>query len=164
MNVWEPKYEGIDHINIYSKSKLPLGRALSNFFHSNFRHPKYGIFSSVEAFYYWLLSGKKYDDIKEQHGYIAKRYGQNLPIVRKIDASFKKEIQEAIAYKIIQNEYIQDLLIASSLPFAHYYYYGDAMHKPKIIDQYKEHAYMVHAIEEIRINLKENGKIIKNNN
>ena len=162
--VWEPKYEGIEHINIYSKSKVPLGRALSNFFHSNFRHPQHGTFASVEGFYYWLLTGEKYDVIRELHGYKAKRYGENLPVVRKIDKKFKLEIQEAIAYKIIQNNYIQRLLIDSDLPLAHYYYYGDAMHKPKIVDRYKEHDYMVHAIEEIRINLKRNGQIIKHSN
>ena len=159
-----PKYETIDHINIYSKSRSPLGRALSNFFHSNFKHPQHGNFASVEGFYYWLLTGEKYDDIRELHGYIAKRYGETLPVVRKLDKKFKLEIQEAIAYKIIQNLYIQKLLINSTLPLAHYYYYGDAMHKPKIVDRYKEHSYMVHAIEEIRVNLKKNGTIIKSDN
>ena len=163
MPVWSPKYEGIDHINIYSKSKLPVGRALSNFFKSKFKHPIHGSFMSVEGFYYWLLSGKKYDDIRELHGFLAKRYGKSLPIENKIDAKFKEEIRHAIAYKILQNVYIQNLLIESSLPFAHYYFYGDAMDKPKIIDKFKEHEYMVFAIEEIRVNLKQHGKIIKTN-
>jgi hypothetical protein len=162
-SVWDPRYEGIDHINVYSKSKLPLGRALSNFFKSNFSHPQHGSFASVEGFYYWLLSGEKYDDIRELHGFIAKRYGQNLPAVRKVDKKFKLEIQKAIAYKIVQNLYIQRLLIKSELPLAHYYFYGDAMYKPKMVDRYKEHSYMIHAIEEIRENLKKNGQITKSN-
>lgn len=162
MAIWQPKYEGLDHINIYSKSKLPVGRALSNFFHSVFKHPEYGVFHSVEGFYFWLLSGKKFDDIRTMYGAPAKKYGSKLPVKIKIDKKFKIEIQKAIFYKISQNEYIQDLLISSTLPLAHYYYFGDAMFEPKIVDKYKEHSYMVHAIEEIRINLKKNGKIIKN--
>ena len=158
-NIWQPKYEGMDHINIYSKSKLPIGRALSNFFLSKFTMPDYGTFNSVEAFYYWLLSGKKFDDIRELHGYKAKQYGLNLPKKVKIDKKFKIEIQKAITYKILQHSYIQDLLIESTLPFAHYYYYGDAMFTPKIYDMSKEHSYMIEAIEQIRVDLKKNGKV-----
>ena len=158
--IWEPKDEGKDHINIYSKSALPLGRALSNFFQSTFIHPDYGMFKSMEGYYYWLLTGKKHDELKELFGYPAKKLGKSFEKIRKIDRSFKEEIQEGICYKILQNTYIQDLLIDSHLPLTHYYYYGDKDNDPKIVDRSKEDDYMINAIEEIRINLKINGKIL----
>lgn len=164
MALWHPKYEGVDHINVYSKSKLKLGRALSNFFHSVFIHPNYGKFYSVEGFYYYLLTGEVHEELKELHGYEAKKFGESLTKVVKIDKHFKERIQEAIAYKIISNDYIQNLLIDSELPLVHYYYYGDPMLEPKIYDLSKQHDYMIHAIEEIRIRLQKDGKVNRASN
>ena len=42
-----PIDEGVTHINIYSKSKLELGKLLSNFAKTPFTHPVYGEFASV---------------------------------------------------------------------------------------------------------------------
>lgn len=161
---YHPKYEGVDHINIYSKSKLPLGRALSNFFHSVFIHPDYGTFHSIEGFYYYFLTGELYPELKEMYGYEAKKFGQSKEKVAKVDRKFKERIQKAITIKIIQNDYIQKLLVASTLPLVHYYYYGDILQEVKIYDLSKEHDYMVHAIEEIRFNLQKYGTIITSYN
>jgi len=157
--IWEPKYEGNDHINVYSKSALPLGRALSNFFQSTFIHPVHGLFKSVEGYYYWALTGEQHNELRELYGFPAKEFGQKLPKVRKLDKKFKEQIQGAICHKILQNPYIQDLMVKSSLPFAHYYYYGDKDKKPKVQDRSKRDHYMLEALEEIRINLKLKGKI-----
>ena len=46
--------DGIDHINIYSKGYTKLGRLLSNFTKSEFTHPIYGHFMSVEGFWYYI--------------------------------------------------------------------------------------------------------------
>ena len=159
MNVWLPKYEGYDHINIYSKSKLKLGRSLASSFHSVFIHPEYGMFRSIDGFYFWLLTGRLYPELKKLHGYKASEFGKKKHKAIKIDKKFKEEIQAAICYKIMQNQYIQELLIDSELPLTCYYYYGEAMHEPKVYDQYKKNDYIVHAIEEIRIRLKSGGKI-----
>ena len=161
--IWHPKYEGADHINIYTKSKLRIGRALSNFFHSVFIHPEYGKFQSVEGFYYWILTGQMHDKLKELHGIEAKDFGESKSKLVKIDKNFKEEIQKAIAHKIIQNDYIQRLLIKTELPLTKYYYYGDPLVSPQVYDLSKKHDYMVHAIEEIRIRLKKDGRIIRDN-
>lgn len=157
--IWEPKYEGKDHINVYSKSALPLGRALSNFFQSTFIHPEHGLFKSVEGYYYWLLTGMNHNELRELYGFPAKDFGQKQVVMRKVDKKFKEQIQEAICYKVLQNPYIQNLMVESELPFAHYYYYGDKDNKPKIHDRSKRDDYMLEALEEIRINLKMKGKI-----
>jgi hypothetical protein len=159
MAIWHPSDEGKDHINIYSKSALPLGRALSNFAHLSFKHNDYGVFQSVEAFYYWLLSGKKHDELKDLWGYEAKKLGESFPKEVKLTNKFKEEIQFVIGLKILQNKYIRDLLMHSTLPFAHYYYYGDLDKQVKIVDRYKEHRYMVDACEQVRIFLKESHNV-----
>lgn len=43
---FHPKTDGVDHINIYSRGRTPLGQALSNFAHTPFEHPKDGKFAS----------------------------------------------------------------------------------------------------------------------
>lgn len=157
---FHPRYEGHDHINVYSKSKSPLGRALSNFFYSVFTHPRYGVFNTVEGFYFYLLTGCMHNELRTMKGIEAKTFGSKAVALRKVDQNFKNEIVEAIAYKIMQNVYIQNLLIESTLPLTHYYYYGDVDKEVKVYDKMREHGYMIHAIEEIRQNLQQNGKII----
>jgi len=151
--IWNPLKEGEDHINVYSKSIVPLGRALSNFAHFPFRHPIYGKFGSVEAFYYWLLTGKEHKEIKMLWGLEAKRLGQSLEVKSKINKEFKEQVSYAIGLKIMQHKYIMDLLMHSTLPLTHYYYFGD-IENPTIRDQYKNHKYMIDAIEFVRVELK----------
>jgi len=158
MAIWHPSTEGEDHINIYSKSALPLGRALSNFAHFKFKHRDYGLFHSVEGFYYWLLTGREHDELKNLWGLEAKKLGESFPKKRKLDKLFKEEIQLAIGLKIMQNDYIKDLLMHSTLLFAHYYYFGDLTYC-KVVDRYKQHKYMVDACEEVRMFLKESYNV-----
>jgi hypothetical protein len=160
MAIWDPTEEGKTHINIYSNSCIPLGRALSNFSHFPFVHPEYGKFESVEAFYYWLLTGQEHEELKELWGLKAKQHGMSLPVKRKIDKEFKEQIQYAIGLKVLQHNYILDLLIHSTLVFTHYYWFGDINKKPSIKDMYKEHKYMVEGVEEIRISLKKSYNVL----
>lgn len=48
-----PDNDGILFINAASKGKTKLGKALSNFAHYPFNHPKHGHFESMEG--YWAL-------------------------------------------------------------------------------------------------------------
>jgi len=153
MAIWHPKTESENHINIYSNSCVPLGRALSNFAHFPFKHPEYGTFQSVEAAYYWLFTGKQHDELKPLWGLEAKRFGQSLPKDVKLDKKFKEEISYFIGLKVLQHPYILDLLIHSTLPFTHYYYFGD-IENCVVKDMSREHNYMVEACETIRIELK----------
>lgn len=49
--MFEPKNDGIDHINVYSGGATELGRLLTNFAHTPFEN-EYGKFESVEGFWY----------------------------------------------------------------------------------------------------------------
>lgn len=130
---FEPSGDGETHINIYSKGKTHLGRMLSNFGHTPFKHPVHGYFSSVEAFWYWLSLGGKDDNLRTLHGFQAKKTGQavrdailkngnKVPHVE----DFKAMIKSAILAKIEQNPDLAAMLKNSTLPLTHYYVWGDA--------------------------------------
>lgn len=152
--VIHPKNDCIDHLNIYTKAATRLGRLLSNMAHTPFRIEPYGDFQSVEGFWYWLASGKQHDRLKEMFGFDAKKYGRLLGQVPCDD--FAIEIKRAIKEKINQNSEIQGLLKISSLPFTHYYYYGD-IENPKIILRPQD-TWLVDFIEGIRLKYLPGGK------
>lgn len=114
--------DGIDHINVYSKGKTHLGRLLTNFAHRPFNHYKDGYFASVEAYWYWLSSGKTHDEIRPLHGFDCKKIGKTLPRIETED--FECHIKKAILESIEQNEAVKSLLRDNTLPLAHYYVYG----------------------------------------
>ena len=162
--IWKPIDEGIDHINIYSKSSERLGRALSNFFRAQFFHPNYGEFQSIEGFYYWLKTGKQNHELRFLYGFEAKKIGEEFKQIRKVDNKFREEMEYAISLKVVQTPYIQELILDSiedDLPFAHYYYYGDKYNNPVIRDRSKRDAWLIDACEKIRIKLGRHGTIIQ---
>ena len=101
----DPNLDGVDHINVYSKGKTLLGQLLSNFAYSPFCHPEHGEFNSVEAFYYWLSTGKKYHRLCCLSGHAAKFHGSKLP--REHCDNFEEEIKLAIKLKIEHSELIK---------------------------------------------------------
>lgn len=129
MSEFEPINEGVDHINIYSKSRTVLGRQLSNFQKSPFNHPKDGKFMSVEGYWYWYLTGQDVDDFRQLFGFKAKELGKKILEERKINKDqmllgFQEDVLEAIRCKLRQNRYILMNLISTDLPLEHYYFYG----------------------------------------
>lgn len=157
-NFFEPKNEQIDHINIYSTSASKLGRLLSNFAHTPFKHPVFGEFQSVEGFWYYVKTGFKHEQLRSLHGIQAKRVGKEFPEVW--TAAFEDFIRQAISCKIYQNEEITNMVIDSTLPFTHYFYFGEK-ENPKIYPL-PEHEWQVRHVELLRSHLKgrECGKLI----
>lgn len=131
-----PVNDGKDHINIYSKGHTELGRLLSNFARTPIEHPDYGYFVSIEGFWYWLSTGKKHDKLRYLYGTTAKFAGKEFDKVN-VD-NFIEEIKKALKIKLEQHDNIRVSLISSTLPLAHYYYYGDP-DNPKVhtVKQYK---------------------------
>jgi len=118
----DPKKDGVDHINVYSKGKTKLGRALTNFAAIEFKHPTYGHFKSMEGYYYWISTGMIHDELKKLKGFEAKQFGKTLDVVS-VD-NFEKLITEGIHCKLTQNQGLQEQLINNDLPLLHYYSYG----------------------------------------
>lgn len=151
--IYNPKYDGITHINTYSKGLTELGRMLSNFYHSEFTHPTYGTFQSVEGFWYWYCTGQQHESLRGLAGYAAKKEGTKYEKDRiEVDPTFHDIVIECIALKICNNPDITQKLRDSTLPFVHYYFYGTVqdckIHKV-------ECDWMMDGITEIRNLLKE---------
>ena len=144
-NNWNPEEDGITHINVYSKSKVWIGKFLSNFTRS-FQPilTDDGPFMTIEGYWYWL--GCKDNRLRECTGWEAKKLGRELGAKDWLDDEvFKTKIKKAIRYKIntagtkTYNEFIE-----SSLPFTHYYVYGG-----KVVDV-PQGKWIIDYIEELR--------------
>lgn len=117
--IYYPERDGVDHINVYSKGKTELGRLLTNFADTPFKHPEHGQFRTVEGFWYWLKTGMVHDDLRTMLGWEAKMLGKLLPVVEA--PHFEVRIKTAIRAKLIQNPHILRMLLDNELPLAHYY-------------------------------------------
>lgn len=141
--------DGVDHINIHSMGRTQLGKLLSHFAHTPFTHPYFGPFYSIEGFWYFARSGFVESRMRYLSGFRAKQVGKELPYHRYKD--FKEDIIAANYQKIIQNEHIRELVIASDLPFDHYYTFGpNSLHVTP-----KSTSWLVEGFEDIRAALKE---------
>lgn len=108
--------EGITHVNIYSKSELPLGRFLSNFAHAPIQYKEIE-FASVEAIWYWKLTGE--NSLISLHGFEAKKKGKMFPV---ISAPLSEiELCEINWIKINQYPLLKKALLSVDLPLTHYY-------------------------------------------
>lgn len=148
--VYLPGFDGIDHINVYSKARTKLGIVLSNFAMTPFEHPRYGKFMSIEGFWYWLATGKQHEELRHLYGYKAKEIGKKFPRVQ-ID-NFIPEVKKALLLKFEQNKELAHDFSLTSLPLTHYYYYGD-ISNPKVIPETKA-MWFVEYLETIRRYLK----------
>lgn len=137
--------DGVDFINVYSKSQTHLGRWLSNFAHTPIIIPDYGDFASVEAYWYWL--GCEDDDLRPLHGYKAKEEGRKRDRVIKRD-NFEDLIRAAIDIKLKSDRKMLIEFAQSTLPLAHFYEY-----KGKRVDAGYE--WIVEHLEDRRSILKE---------
>lgn len=149
---FDPTDDGITHINTYSKGKTELGRMLSNFAYSPFVYAEYGKFNSVEAFWYWYLTGQKHDDLRTLSGSYAKVQGRKYDNDRtehNLSEETIEVMQGAIICKIAQNPDLQNKIINSTLPFVHYYY----MHG-RVINPFDGYDWFSDTLEDIRTALK----------
>lgn len=123
--MFDPANDGIDHINIYSKGKTELGRWLTNFAFSPFKHPAYGYFDSMEGYWYYFKTGCKYEELRAMTGWDAKQFGKDKETVPRDD--FEDIIRSGIRFKLLCNPVMLNKLINCKLPLAHYYVYGGKM-------------------------------------
>lgn len=117
--------DGKDHINIYSHSTSAAGRILSNFSRNPFTHHEFGTFESMEGFWYWYSTGCKFDLLRKKWGVDAKTMGRQKERVSQLD--FEQRIVECIHCMLRDNPKVYDLLLTTTLPFTHYYAYGNTL-------------------------------------
>ena len=137
MKQFKPINEGLDHVNIYSKSGLWLGRELSNFSKCELDLGDHGKFNSIEGYWFWL--GTRDERLRTLYGYQAKKLGTELSKVKQkllTEKEFRNLICLAIEQKIYKNQKLLDELLKLDLnktPLTHYYYYGN-INNPKVIN------------------------------
>lgn len=155
--MWSPVNDGVDHINIYTKSKTLLGRLLTNLHDCQFTVPGYGTFQSLEGFWYYYLTGCQHEEFHNKRGFDAKKSGKGVRDDRIDKEGLTEEqkgvILEAIRCKLRQNRDILLALARSDLPFAHYYFYGEP-ENAKIIEL-PQYDWMIEEFERLRNLLKE---------
>lgn len=129
------KDDGKTHINIYSKGRTPLGRSLSNFAFRRFSHPSYGVFCSMEGFYYYVSTGCKVESLRRLTGLAAKKEGRKHPRV-KVD-NFEQIMREGIQSCYMNDTKIGEMILTQTidnggklLPFVHYYEMGGDIKSP----------------------------------
>ena len=151
MSDYLPINEGKDHINVYSKSMLLVGRQLSNFYFAPFTHTQDGKFHSVEGYWYWLATGGTREEFRMLSGVTAKTEGQQrIKKTGRIDVpDFNERVLEAIRCKLRQHRDILKNLVATTLPLTHYYYYGDVA-DPSAIIRLEKHMWIIDEITRIR--------------
>lgn len=148
-----PDTDGIDHINIYTKGKTPVGKALTNLSPYTFMYEG-DRFMSVEGFWYYhkmKILGLPYEHFKTMRGFQAKNAGGK----NKLDLSpdqfeeFKIIMIEGMKCRLRQNPKLLKLLVDSDLPFKHYYGYGSTETGWKIVEL-ERHNWQCELYEEIR--------------
>lgn len=119
---YDPKEEGITHINIYSKAQSPLGRYMSNFDRCHIEI-SIGQFASIEGLIYYL--GSFDERLRTVSGANAKAAGKLFDRqIRLPQDVFRRFIVEAMEHKVDANNHLKSLLKTCNLPFTHYYVYG----------------------------------------
>ena len=119
-----PDSEGVNHYNIYSRSRTELGAFLSHFTY----HPIEvydGHFDSIEGYWYWI----KYRDDALRHlsGHEAKKYGMDLgktqiPLVDSDSPLLRSRILAATSAKLLSMPPLLKFQLAhSNLPLIHAY-------------------------------------------
>ncbi len=147
----DPEMDGVDHINVYSKARTELGKQLSNFAHIPFSHPAFGFFASMEAYWYWLSTGKQHDSLRRLYGATAKTAGIRLTPVKMDETQFRNLIEDGLRLKVVQNAKLCQALRKSTLPLRHYYVYGNT---PPVVNEQRKHQWQMECLEAIRATLK----------
>ena len=153
------KNDGIDHINILAgKGKTLLGRRLSHFAHSQFIHPYYGAFQSMEGFWHFASTGFQHDFLRNEVGFDAKVKARELKNKGSREhwyEEFTEDIKVANYLKIIQDPSLATMMIESELPFTHYYLMADRENPGQLVMiTPRESSWLCQGFEEIRNALK----------
>jgi hypothetical protein len=116
--------DGKHHINVWIRANTELGHMLSPQYTSLFTHPYFGPFNSMEGFGYYVRSIDKLQaqELRHLSGKDARTFGRGLQLATVDD--FFRIIHVANYYKITQNPRIKELMLASTLPFEHYFFIG----------------------------------------
>ena len=128
---FNPKEDGVTHLNIYSQAATDLGKFLSNFAHCEIK-TGFGTFQSVEGLWYYLSTDHPdRNKLRNLYGFAAKKLGRELKELSSVKVdNFQTFIIEAIRYKIINSNWL-GVFKQSTLPFVHYYNFNGVIREDK---------------------------------
>lgn len=129
--VYLVEMDSIDHINIYTRAATTLGRMMTNLSNSPIDHPRFGLFRTLEGLWVFLKTGECHDQFRVLSGFDCRKQGKDVAPVW--NNNFQRDFKIGIVLKILGDSELRTLLQASTLPFAHYYYYGREPGKQKLI-------------------------------
>lgn len=143
------KEEGVDHINISTKSVTEIGRWLSMLYFREFKHPVLLNFNSLQHFNYFILDADHRDELRtyEPTYSLKPHFGR---VVRKKIPNHKVLVLQAMYFKIMGSPIQVQHLIDSELPFDGYI----EIEATGIRSRYEESSWMVAGAEEIRAALR----------
>jgi len=122
MRLFDPCLEGKTHINTYTKSKLKLGRDLSNLAEIPVRIEGFN-YPSLENYWYWVATGEQHEELKTLPPFEAKGKGKKLD--RVFDPFFESKIKTAMRLKIEQHPILKRTLAQTTQIITHYYTYDE---------------------------------------
>lgn len=129
MSLPDPKLDGVEHINTWTKAATRFGRLITNLSDIATNHPVYGRFRTMEGLWYYLRTGMQHEDLRAMNGFEAKAYGSKLEVVW--NKTFYEDIKLGIRAKIDMNEELSEAMREEILPFEHYYVYNGKVVVPK---------------------------------
>lgn len=147
----KPENDGVDHINVCTHGKTALGIAATNFAHLPLRHPQHGFFASMEAYWYWVKTGMKHNELRRLYGATAKTAGIRLPIVTIKEEEFVNLMCDGLRCKVMQNAKLLEALKKSTLPLRHYFVHQTA--SGPVVNEPNRNKWLWRCLEEIRAKL-----------
>lgn len=145
------KTDGEDHINIWDRSKIDLGKSLSHYSNIGFRHSIFDHFSTMEGFWYWLSCTEHDDRLRSRVGTPLRELSSHM--TKMTVPNFQCIIMAANWEKINQHEKLARLVKESELPFDCYYVQRK---NPQLRIRPPYAHWLIPGFEEIRKALKEN--------
>jgi hypothetical protein len=149
--------ESIKSINIYSGSKDELGRLLSNFALTPFIDQDGKEYKSVEGWWYYYVTGMKYDYLRFLYGLKAKKEGKKYERINEVSKDILKQIY---LLKLEYNPNIKNMLLDYNGEFDHYYVFVDRNGNSKNVPATRW-LWTAKLYEEIRYELKNKEDAIK---
>ena len=123
-----PDFDGITHLNHYSKAKTSIGRWLSHFTKApitiraceRINVGDHGYFASIEGYWFWLSN--HHPSLRHMHGSHAREFGKSLPVEHDLSPSERMtHILYANSIKLISHDIQRQQFASTQLPFEHYW-------------------------------------------
>ena len=144
------KKDGVDHLNISPKGLTDLGRTLHPNSMLGFTHDVFGDFGSVSAFWDFVETGSRHDNVRYMNTAGRMSFMKNAPKY-KVDGLLYF-VLDAMWQRVNTYKLLSKSLLESELPFDSYVYLGEFNYPTRRNNS----TWMIKGFEEMRSSLKNN--------